>query len=82
MAFSAATLDNIIYFFGKISYNMFSSIKELKHSLGGIIENKIHSSDIFTYDPIKESWKNVSQMLEQRMYYALAIIPDVDKICP
>ena len=86
MAFSAATLDNIVYFFGKISYNMLSCMKQLKHSLGGYVESKqYHYSDIFTFDPIapiEESWKNVSQMKERRMYYALAIIPNVDKICP
>ena len=36
---------------------------------------------IMSYNSTDDSWKKVGKMIEPRTYFAIGILPDVDKIC-
>ena len=45
------------------------------------MRNKTETASIMSYDSAHDSWKIVGKMLEPRFFFAVGIIPDVDKIC-
>ena len=55
-------------------------------SSGGVIGemewNETATANIISYDSTDDSWKDVGRMTVPRSYFAVGIIPHVDKICP
>ena len=48
-------------------------------------EHEVESSEILTFDPSETGhshWRVLSHMIEKRFFYAMGIIPDIDRICP
>ena len=44
--------------------------------------NETATANIISYDSTDDSWKDVGRMTVPRSYFAVGIIPHVDKICP
>ena len=81
VGFSAATLDNSLFVFGKDILYVSLFFLTASFFLGGTA-NDIDTNEILYYDSTADKWIPDGKMTEPKWSYGLGLVIDVSNVCP